>query len=419
MSNFKDNIIGCIKYDDFIEAKKWLTKARQEMQGNEYWLLTSDILEYYLSQFDFSNAEKLQRDISDQISPRVYEGLGRYYKKLQVTGEPRDQKNYLVLILDCIIQNQDFETANYWFVKARQEMKDEEYKELTANIFSNFLSQHDFSTSEMIQNVFKIPNQIYGSFVQYYKEEIKTNLRKLFEENHFTEAEQFYNKHRDVVMESEYDNMISNAKKLLQEQEKLLELQKPFVELTNKYKEDINGVVNTSGPTRLAQILKKLDSREVLEKVELMWLEKENKHRLLANYYYQLSRNLQDEIEDRAWNLAKASSHLVEAGMPEKAIEITEEFLKILPTKSKATGAVYTSRGAAYRCMGDLYEAAKSAYKAIRVSPLSYHPYNLLGGINFDEGNIDAGQGYFDKAIALGSSPRIRLMELRKISTKV
>lgn len=189
--------------------------------------------------------------------------------------------------------------------------------------------------------------------------------------------------------------------------------QNQFIELANKYNVDINEVVDESGPTQLAQILVKLDKGENLDESEEKWLEENKLFELLANHYHRLSKKFPS---NSGWCLARASAYFRDASLPEKAIEITNEFSERLTIDIRADSAVYTSRGAAFRSLHDIHEAKECANEAIRIRSDNFYSYCLLGGIAYDEGDAENGSGYFEKAIELGANPRIQEMEIKNIT---
>ena len=71
---------------------------------------------------------------------------------------------------------------------------------------------------------------------------------------------------------------------------------------------------------------------------------------------------------------------------------------------SRAMSALLTTRGGAFRDMGDFPAAKKNAKEAMRISPTSFHPYNLMAAVLYEQGRPEEGDRYFAEAIGLGSS---------------
>src|SRR3989344_178468 len=197
-----------------------------------------------------------------------------------------------------------------------------------------------------------------------------------------------------------------------QERKMLLNAPAPFMELAKKYNVDINKVVDNTGQTLLAQILIKLEKEGDLSEHDKGWLRDNNLLELLANYYYRASKIFPG---NSARSLSKASSYFRKAGKPEEAIRITDGFSERPVIDLTADAAVYTSRGAAFRQLRQLDEAKQCADVAINLSPNSYYPYNLLGGISYDERDIDSGDEYFLKARFLGSPVTVWEDEIEKL----
>jgi len=139
----------------------------------------------------------------------------------------------------------------------------------------------------------------------------------------------------------------------------------------------------------LYAILLKLESKRDLFIDEVAWLEDEELfHPVLAVYYQQ--RGL----------LAKAGSEWRRAGKPSKALEITDR------EETCEDSMILTMRGGAYRDLQKLNRAEFCANKAIKIQPDSHYPWNLLGAVYYQRGNIEKGEGCFQRAQSLGSGER-------------
>jgi Flp pilus assembly protein TadD len=66
--------------------------------------------------------------------------------------------------------------------------------------------------------------------------------------------------------------------------------------------------------------------------------------------------------------------------------------------------ALLTTRGGAFRDLGDLDKAKNCAFSAIKLRDKSQHPFNLLGAIFYQEGNPGDGNKYFNEAEKRGAS---------------
>lgn len=75
--------------------------------------------------------------------------------------------------------------------------------------------------------------------------------------------------------------------------------------------------------------------------------------------------------------------------------------------------AVLTAHGACLRDNGNLSKAEKCAWDALKYDE-SFYPYNLLGGIYIDKGKIKQGDGFFQKAVSLGSDKKDEILNSQK-----
>lgn len=177
-----------------------------------------------------------------------------------------------------------------------------------------------------------------------------------------------------------------------------------FRELAEKY----NVPSSKVGITPLLPILLKLENREDLEASEVQWLEEEKIFNLLATYFYRRFNSDRD-----AWKLVKACRYLRDAALPGKAIAISSRFVQRPAAEPRVLAALFTSRGGAFRDLSELGPARQSADEAIRLSPHSFYPYNLLGAICYEEGDPVEGDKYFAMATTLGAHPITQEAEIQ------
>lgn len=216
--------------------------------------------------------------------------------------------------------------------------------------------------------------------------------------------------------------------------------QKHFATLKSKY--DVSDYKDNSPSSPLYAILQKLEKGERLEPTDVAWLE-ENKtearqpsysyygrgeehrdqrrklfsgkisiayHKIEATFYEQEYKRTGNK-----WNLPNASSHWRKAEEPEWALKLTEnlEFDKIKENKLKS--ALLTTRGGAFRDIGQLDKAEKCARQAIEYQPSSHHPYTLMGAICYERGEYYEGDRWFNEAIKRGASPREHDAEIKRL----
>lgn len=146
-------------------------------------------------------------------------------------------------------------------------------------------------------------------------------------------------------------------------------------------------------------ILLKLENNETLSKEDLNFLERRKAFFALAQYYELLCQ----KTEPEPWDCIKASKYYRRVKDPKKALEITEG---VSSTDPKTNSAILVTRGAAYKDLKNFAMAEQCANEALNFDKNSYHAYNLLGAIAFQKGDLEESEGYFEKAIELGSKPQ-------------
>lgn len=162
--------------------------------------------------------------------------------------------------------------------------------------------------------------------------------------------------------------------------------------------------------TEIVPILEKIDSNIILSTYDISLLENSQLFQLVARIHFIQYRKNKD-----IWSLAKACKFLRKSKLPEMAIKISENALNVNYYDDKrALSALLTSRGGAFRDIGNLDLAKESAKTSIRFFSKSPHPYNLMGAICYQQGSPNDGDNYFSEAIRLGSIPREQDKEIRK-----
>jgi tetratricopeptide (TPR) repeat protein len=192
----------------------------------------------------------------------------------------------------------------------------------------------------------------------------------------------------------------------------------------------------------LYAILQKLEKGERLEPTDVAWLEENRTEARQPTYsyygwqeeprsqgyrlfsgkifitYHKIEATFYEQEYKRTgnkWNLPNASSHWRKADRPKQALKLTENlnFDKIKENKLKS--AILTTRGGAFRDIGDLDKAEKCARQAIEYQPNSHHPYTLMGAICFERGEYSEGEYWFAEAIKRGASPRDQDAEIKRV----
>ncbi|MFB2772196.1 hypothetical protein ACE1AT_23350 [Pelatocladus sp. BLCC-F211] len=155
-------------------------------------------------------------------------------------------------------------------------------------------------------------------------------------------------------------------------------------------------------------IMIKLERKERLDPLLLVQLIE--KGRLsgdgnIAIAHYSLEADFYEQEFKRTgnkWHIPTASSYWRKADEPEKALNITNLDLGKI-RESKLQSAILVTRGAAFRDIGDLVNAEKSAKKAIEFHPESYQPYTLMGAIYYDKSEYSKGDYWFTEAEKRGA----------------
>lgn len=182
-----------------------------------------------------------------------------------------------------------------------------------------------------------------------------------------------------------------------------------FDQLATKYHTPAELFWDNDEISPLGSILEKLEGHEQIDAWELSWLEDKQQARLLATIYFRDYKHNGDP-----WLLVKTCKFLRKANLPDKVVSVTSDIFPSDILNSRVHSALLTTRGGALRDLNDLTAAKKSALDAIRVSPVSFHPHNLIGAILYEEGNPSEGDKHFAEATRLGSTPRDQEFEIRR-----
>lgn len=186
-------------------------------------------------------------------------------------------------------------------------------------------------------------------------------------------------------------------KKLEEENKRKFEEWLKYKKLCDKYNVILYNSKEKNINESLYRILKIVENHEDIGFVEIMYLE--------ANdyiYSYLLAIIFKEKYtrNNEEWDLIKASKYFRMAGYPQKALDITENFIS---EDKQIKSAYWTTRGGAYRDLLKYDLARKCANKAILINPTSYYPYNLIGAIEFSEKNFASSMKNFKRAAMLGA----------------
>lgn len=170
--------------------------------------------------------------------------------------------------------------------------------------------------------------------------------------------------------------------------------------LTEKYGVPNNVLSDYDDMHILVGILGKLESEENLESSELIWLESQKLHEVVAHHAIRLF----EKTGDHGY-LAHACRHFRMAKLPDQVVSRTAGLSCVAITSPKILAALLTTRAAAFRDKGELNLAKELALEASQVFE-TFHPYNLLGAISYKQGARSEGDNYYEKAKRLGSPPK-------------
>jgi len=212
-----------------------------------------------------------------------------------------------------------------------------------------------------------------------------------------------------------------------------------------KFKYGVSNYRHDSPSNRLYAILQQLEKGKRLEATDVVWLTENSlfhsdnwrteqslfrsdnrrteqslfrSDNRIFTTYHQIEATFYEREYKRTgnkWNLPSASSHWRSAQKPEHALALTDNlnFDKIKENKLKS--ALLTTRGGAFRDMGELGKAEQCARKAMKYQPNSHHPYTLMGAICYDRGDFSEGDNWFKEAIKRGASPRDVDAEIKRV----
>jgi hypothetical protein len=188
-----------------------------------------------------------------------------------------------------------------------------------------------------------------------------------------------------------------------------------FGPLAEKYGASREDVLEGCEPSFLVVVLQELEETGKLQDAHVRWLSDNRFYLIAANYLYSEYLNHGD-----AWNLAKAGRYFRQGGYPNAIVEHVSDDIVYRIQDNRARSAVLTNRGGAKRDLSDLEGAKNDGFEAVNASPQSFHPHNLLGATFYQMGQPALGDQHFEKAEALGASPRQQEYEIRsalKMST--
>lgn len=173
-----------------------------------------------------------------------------------------------------------------------------------------------------------------------------------------------------------------------------------FAELRKEYRAD----AGDEQDKELQAVLMKVHAGNRLSEAEVEWLETRGYFAALASLYQKLYRK-----NKQPWDAIAAGDYWRRDGNAVKALDWLKRVQFNTPREEAAR---LTLRGLIHRDGGALDRAERCADRAIALEE-SYQPFNLLGGIALDRGDLEAATAHFERATALGSSSEAQDAEIR------
>jgi len=151
----------------------------------------------------------------------------------------------------------------------------------------------------------------------------------------------------------------------------------------------------------MATILEKIENHKLPSDQEFDWLK--NCVPSLDEFIRGISCLVKFRLNLGIWDLVEACSFFRKAGHSKITVDLTTRMDFGAVTDRRAYSALLTTRGAAFRDLGDIEAAKQLAAEAMQVSPHDYEPHNLMGAIFHQLGKIDERDHHFETAKRLGA----------------
>ncbi len=184
-----------------------------------------------------------------------------------------------------------------------------------------------------------------------------------------------------------------------------------LIELRNKY--SVPRFKDFKISKQIDEIIHKIGINKILNKDEEKMLFDNKLFLTLAKYHEELIKN----GKGYEWSIPKAGKYWRYAQNPKRSLEVTD--IKI-ENNNKLNSAIYANRGAAFLDLGLHEKSEECARISIKYDDSGCCPYNLLGSIYLDIGNIEKAIEYFDKAKdKFGYNKQEQALDIREIIKKI
>lgn len=174
-------------------------------------------------------------------------------------------------------------------------------------------------------------------------------------------------------------------------------------------------------PTRLMEILERIDSGTRLPEEDFAWLTTTGKTHFtqqLREAYHHLEANFLATEYRRSgdpWKAVNASGQYRKCSRPDDAIALLDSLQPGRIKHPKLKSAICTTRGGAMRDLDRRSEALSLGEEAHRLQPQNYRPCTLLGAVHMELGNFDHARQWYLKAEQRGATAQSIDTELRSI----
>lgn len=183
----------------------------------------------------------------------------------------------------------------------------------------------------------------------------------------------------------------------------------------------IEGFIEENCFGKLMDILRRIDAGNRLTDEDQLWLKTEGKE-----YYSDTLRSVFHEQEAKffaseykrtkdPWMAVNASGHYRKCGQAKPAHDLLAPISVELQRSPKLKSALCTTYGGVMRDLEQFDKAMDLGQCAHALTPKDFRPCTLLGAVNMELGDYQAGQGWYKKAIERGASENAIDHDLRGI----
>lgn len=189
--------------------------------------------------------------------------------------------------------------------------------------------------------------------------------------------------------------------------------------LRNRY--GLDQYIERSLLSRLMEILRRVDSGSRFNDEDVLWLTTDgreyNSETLKALFHQREAEYFAAEYARTTdpWNAVNASGHYRKCDQAGAAHELLSLLPPDLNAAPKLKSAIRTTHGGVMRDLGRVDEALELGEQAHALTPRDFRPCTLLGAVNIESGNLEAGWDWYRKAEERGATERSIDHDLRGI----